>query len=56
LGFSAEHPKIQEALTWFESHQAADGMINTIENPSGTGDMQLWLQLAICKVYQRFWS
>lgn len=54
LGFSTDHPKIQEALYWFEAHQAADGMITTIRNPSGKGDMQLWLQLAICRVYQRF--
>lgn len=53
LGFSADHPKIGAALTWFETHQAAGGLINTIRNPGGKGDMQLWLQLAICRNYQR---
>ena len=56
LGFRADHPKIGEALDWFETHQAENGMISTIGNPSGKGDMQLWLQLAICRVYRRFWT
>lgn len=56
IGVSANHPKIEEALAWFEAHQANDGMIETIRNPSGKGDMQLWLQLAICRVYRRLWT
>lgn len=56
LGVSAVHPKIQQALNWFESHQAANGSIDTIRNPNGKGDMQLWLQLAICRNYKRFWT
>lgn len=56
LGLSVDHPKIMQAFAWFEMHQAADGMINTISNPSGKGDMQFWLQLAICRIYKRFWA
>jgi hypothetical protein len=63
IGLSKDDPDIREALDWFIAHQQADGLWklsyskkhrNSVN--SKTYEMQLWVNLAICRIFKRFFG
>lgn len=57
LGFTADEPKIKEALDWFVTSQGEDGLWNlTLLKAKSDEDLRLWLGLAICRVFRRLYS
>ena len=58
LGFSPEEPLIQAALDWFRKGQQQDGGswdLYILKNAADP-DTALWLHLAICRVFKRFYG
>jgi hypothetical protein len=56
LGFSADEPNIVKAMQWIESQQNTQGTFNLHLVRGGNKDAQLWVNLAICRVYCRFFN
>jgi squalene cyclase len=57
LGFTAEEPKIKEALDWFVTSQGEDGLWNLqLLKAKSDKDLRLWLGLAICRVFRRLYG
>jgi hypothetical protein len=55
LGFSSEDTDIQEALDWFVDKQEKTGLWK-LKMLRGKGkDLHLWLDLAVCRVFKRFY-
>lgn len=57
LGFKNDHPQIKEGLNWFVERQKKTGewelrMVRGENHPS----QKLWLSLAICRIFKRFYS
>jgi hypothetical protein len=63
MGWSARDPDVEKGLDWFLRHQQPDGLWNisysrihkTSEN-SKTEEQQLWINLAVCRVFKRFFA
>jgi hypothetical protein len=57
LGFSTSEPQIDKALQWFINNQQKTGMWKLhILKGQNKDILQLWLSLAICKIFKRFYS
>lgn len=57
LGFSADEPKINKALEWFREQQQSTGMWQLkITAGRNKETLQLWLSLAICRIFKRFYD
>lgn len=57
LGFTADDPKLKEALGWFVTNQEEDGLWNLqLVRAKSDKDLRLWLGLAICRVFQRVYG
>lgn len=63
MGFSTEDPDIENALKWFIDHQEQDGLwkvsYSKIHRPPDnqkTFSSRLWITLAICRIFKRFYS
>lgn len=57
LGFSASNPQIAKALNWFIKNQKEDGLWNF--HPvcgAGKGKYDLWLALAVCRIFKNFYN
>lgn len=61
MGLSKDDSDIEQALNWFVAHQQADGLwklsyskIHQNTMNSKTNEMQLWVNLAICRIFKRF--
>lgn len=61
IGFPADDPRIREGLEWFRNHQREDGLWPTqyeqakrSEPSARERDGQLWVSLAVCRVFKRF--
>jgi hypothetical protein len=54
IGFGKEDAEIQVALKWFSQRQNQDGLwkVSLLKSKS-IGDMELWITLAICRVFKR---
>jgi hypothetical protein len=57
LGFSKDEPQIDKALQWFKDKQQTSGfwILNTMMGARDK-DTNLWLNLAICRVFKRFYD
>ena len=57
LGFNPEEPQIHAALNWFRESQLPGGSwgLNILKQASDP-DTALWLHLAICRVFKRFYG
>ncbi len=58
LGFSRSDPKIEKALNWLVSNQEDNGLWKA-KLASGKGkdkDVDLWLTLAVCRVFKRYFQ
>jgi len=57
LGFSKSEPQIDKALQWFINNQQKTGMWKLhILKGQNKDILQLWLGLAICRIFKRFYS
>jgi len=56
MAFSADNPQISYALEWFAKHQEKDGtwMLKLLKTRDK--DLYLWISLAICRVFKRFYD
>jgi hypothetical protein len=63
MGFSKEDEDIKNVLHWFIEHQAPDGLwkisysqIHKAPNNKITFNNRLWITLAICRIFKRFYG
>ena len=57
LGFSRKEPHIDKALKWFIKNQQKNGLWELKITMGRNRDIiQLWLALAICKIFKRFYN
>lgn len=57
LGFLPEEPQIEKALNWFIENQQQSGLWRLkITAGRDKETLQLWLALAICRVFKRFYG
>jgi len=55
-GFTRDDPQIKAALNWLRSKQQENGVwkLSLLKNKS-IEDLQLWISLAVCRVFSRFY-
>lgn len=57
LGFSVEEPQIQKALDWFVRNQQKNGLWKfKITRGTNKDVLELWLALAVCRIFKRFYN
>jgi len=57
LGFSAGEPHIQKALQWFVDNQQKNGLWKLkITRGTNKNVLELWLVLAVCRIFKRFYN
>lgn len=57
LGFSKDEPQVDNALQWFIGNQQETGIWKLkILRGRNKDILQLWLALAICRIFERFYS
>ncbi len=57
LGFSKEEPQIARGLAWFRDKQRKNGMWELhVLKGRNREILELWLALAICRIFKRFYS
>jgi hypothetical protein len=57
LKFSKQEPQIDKALKWFIRHQSRNGLWELkILKGRNKDTIQLWLALALCRIFKRFYS
>lgn len=56
MGFSVDNPRITKALDWFTRQQQEDGTWKLTLLRNKDKDLSLWLSLAVCRVFKRFYS
>lgn len=63
MGFSKDDLDIENALKWFIDHQEPDGLwkvsyskIHKLPDNQRTFSSRLWITLAICRIFKRFYS
>jgi hypothetical protein len=57
LKFSRQEPQIDKALKWFVKHQQKNGLWDLKITMGRNRDLlQLWLSLAICRIFKRFYD
>jgi len=54
LGFTGQDPNIETALEWFADRQQKDGLWTLRMLKTGRKSLNLWIDLAICRVFKRF--
>lgn len=54
LGFKRQDPDINKALEWFLDKQQKDGLWKLRMLKTGRKDLNLWIGLAVCRVFKRF--
>ena len=55
LGFKAEGPQIRKGLQWFATRQQRNGGWQLPLLRTRDKDLKLWINLAICRVFRRFY-
>ena len=62
IGFSKDDEDVEKALNWFIDHQEPDGLwktsyskIHKFQNNQKTFNSRLWVTLAICRIFKRFY-
>lgn len=57
LGFSAQEPQIEKALQWFVKNQPKTGLWRfKITKGKNRDVLALWLALAVCRIFKRFYN
>ena len=56
LNISPDNPQIQKGLDWLIKNQQKDGLWNfRVVRGGGKSDYNLWLALAVCRVFKKFY-
>jgi hypothetical protein len=56
MGFTVNNPQIAKALEWFTARQQENGTWKLTLLRNKDKDLSLWLSLAICRVFKRFYG
>jgi hypothetical protein len=56
MGFTGDNPQIAKAHDWFTTRQQENGTWKLTLLRNKDKDLSLWLSLAICRVFKRFYS
>jgi hypothetical protein len=56
IGFSAENPEVKKALQWFVTEQQSNGAWKLKLVRGKDKELDLWVSLAICRVFKKFYS
>jgi Squalene-hopene cyclase C-terminal domain len=57
LGFDRNHPQIRKGLEWFSDRQEKTGVWKlSLRIMAGEKEPDLWISLAICRVFERFYT
>jgi hypothetical protein len=56
MGFTVDNPQIAKAHDWFTTRQQENGIWKLTLLRNKDKDLSLWLSLAICRVFKRFYS
>jgi hypothetical protein len=56
MGFTVDNPQIVKALDWFTTRQQENGTWKLALLRNKDKDLGLWLSLAICRVFKRFYG
>ncbi len=56
LGFTRQDPNIDKALEWFVDRQQENGLWTLRMLKTGRKNLNLWIDLAICRVFKRFYE
>jgi hypothetical protein len=56
MGFTVNNPQIAKALEWFTARQQENGAWKLTLLRNKDRDLSLWLSLAICRVFKRFYG
>jgi hypothetical protein len=56
MGFTVNNPQIAKALEWFTARQQENGAWKLPLLRTKDKDLSLWLSLAICRVFKRFYG
>lgn len=56
LGFTRHDPNIDKALEWFVDRQQEDGLWTLKLLKTSRKNLNLWIDLAICRVFKRFYE
>jgi hypothetical protein len=56
MGFTVNNPQIAKALEWFTARQQENGAWKLTLLRTKDKDLSLWLSLAVCRVFKRFYG
>jgi hypothetical protein len=56
MGFTVDNPQILKALEWFITWQQENGTWKLMLLRNKEKDLSLWISLAICRVFKRFYG
>jgi hypothetical protein len=56
MGFTVDNPQIAKALEWFTARQQENGAWKLTLLRGKDKDLSLWLSLAVCRVFKRFYG
>ena len=56
MGFTVDNPQILKALAWFTARQQENGTWELTLLRNKDKDLSLWISLAICRVFKRFYG
>jgi hypothetical protein len=56
MGFTVDNPQIAKAFEWFTARQQENGAWKLTLLRNKDKDLSLWLSLAICRVFKRFYG
>ena len=56
VGFTVDNPQIAKALEWFTTRQQENGAWKLTLLRGKDKDLSLWISLAICRVFKRFYG
>jgi hypothetical protein len=56
MGFPVSNPQILKALAWFTARQQENGTWELTLLRNKDKDLSLWISLAICRVFKRFYG
>ncbi|MBU0731707.1 hypothetical protein KKC88_02405 [Patescibacteria group bacterium] len=55
IGFTKDDPDIKKGLVWFTKHQNKNGTWSAY-NEQGRKDADLWVTLAVCRIFKNFYK
>lgn len=57
MGYTRDDDGVQQGLEWFSTHQQESGLWETgYGKAKKAATVQLWVALAVCRVFERFYG